>query len=255
MTGTTRGLGAHALRHLVAMPDTKVIVGVRGTGPDAVEAIPLDLASLRSVRSFAEAVKQRLGTSHIDMLVLNAGAQYRRAAQRSADGFEATFAVNHLAHCLLARLLLLSMADVRTRHMQVIAFNPGLTFGTKLGRSESQRQPMSRPATPSPVVRAIFRFLSMFRSPFYPGILERAGEVLAQLTLGTVASPPGRIYVSLVRGEVTFQTHRNSLEATRRATAYGAKARSWSTTSRIRVLTSPLAHASGGLRRRALARS
>lgn len=33
---------------------------------------------------------------------------------------------------------------------------------------------------------------------------ERAGEVLAGLVLGTMVPPPGRIYASLVRGELTF---------------------------------------------------
>jgi NAD(P)-dependent dehydrogenase (short-subunit alcohol dehydrogenase family) len=45
------------------------------------------------------------------MLVLNAGAQFRNISARSADGFELTFAVNHLAHYLLARLLLPAVAQ------------------------------------------------------------------------------------------------------------------------------------------------
>ena len=110
MTGATSGIGAHALGHLVAQPDAHVIVGARGAGLKGADALPLDLASLASVRTFAEVVKQRLGGAPIDMLVLNAGAQYAKG-QRSADGFEATFAVNHLAHYLLARLLLPILAD------------------------------------------------------------------------------------------------------------------------------------------------
>jgi hypothetical protein len=46
--------------------------------------------------------------------------------------------------------------------------------------------------------------ISRFKSAFYPGTPERAGEVLAQLALGTVTPPPGRVYVSLVKGEITF---------------------------------------------------
>src|SRR5262249_49187828 len=54
MTGATSGLGAYALRQLVAQPDIRVIVGARGTGSEGVETLPLDLASLASVRTFAE---------------------------------------------------------------------------------------------------------------------------------------------------------------------------------------------------------
>ena len=104
MTGATSGIGAHALAHLAASPNTDIIVGARG-GRDLPNAtvLPLELASLQSVRDFADALKRHLGDIKIDMLVLNAGAQFRQA-ERSVDGYEMTFAVNHLSHYLLARL-------------------------------------------------------------------------------------------------------------------------------------------------------
>ena len=111
MTGATSGIGAQAVKQLAASPDTLVLTGARGHGrtvPGA-EVFPLDLASLASVHAFADAIKQRLGDAKIEMLVLNAGAQFPRD-QRSGDGFEMTFATNHLAHYLLARLLMPSMA-------------------------------------------------------------------------------------------------------------------------------------------------
>jgi NAD(P)-dependent dehydrogenase (short-subunit alcohol dehydrogenase family) len=114
MTGATSGLGAHALQHLAARPDTRLIVGARGSGrtvPHGVEVLPLDLASLASVRAFAAAVARQLGDARIDALVLNAGMQLSNTERRSADGYELTFAVNHLAHYLLARLLLPHLAD------------------------------------------------------------------------------------------------------------------------------------------------
>jgi len=70
----------------------------------------LDLSSLSQVREFAAAVLDHLDGEPIDMLVLNAGAQFMNTSARSADGFELTFAVNHLAHYLLARLLLPAIA-------------------------------------------------------------------------------------------------------------------------------------------------
>lgn len=266
MTGATAGLGEHAARQIAAEPDSRVIIGARGgrSGPHGTESLPLDLNSLDSVRAFADAVKTRLGSSLIDMLVLNAGLQYQNVAQRSADGFEATFAVNHLAHYLLARLLLANMAeggrlvittsdthdpaiipmapktldlqalahpdpgattsgfrayaasklcnlltarsfaardDVKTRHIQVIAYNPGFTPGTSLARAAPA---WIRAFISGSLGRRLLGFVSRFRSQFYPGTPERAGEALASLALGTVIPPPGRIYASLVRGELTF---------------------------------------------------
>jgi NAD(P)-dependent dehydrogenase (short-subunit alcohol dehydrogenase family) len=114
MTGATSGFGAHTVRQFAALSDTRVIIGARGRGrtaPPGVEILPLDLASLASVREFADAVQRQLGDARIDILVLNAGIRGSRADQRSAEGYGLTFAVNHLAHYLLARLLLPSMAD------------------------------------------------------------------------------------------------------------------------------------------------
>jgi len=115
MTGATSGIGAHALARLTAPAGTRAIIGARpsSTRPalDGVEVLPLDLSSLAEVRGFAAAVLDSLGGERIDMLVLNAGAQFRNTSARSADGFELTFAVNHLAHYLLARLLLPAVAQ------------------------------------------------------------------------------------------------------------------------------------------------
>jgi len=111
MTGATSGIGAAALTRLVAQPNTQIIIGARANREVAgILVLPLDLSSLGSVRTFAQAVNTELGSARIDMLVLNAGAQFRQP-QRSVDGFELTFAVNHLSHYLLARLLMPRMAE------------------------------------------------------------------------------------------------------------------------------------------------
>lgn len=114
MTGGTSGFGACALRELAAAPGARVIVGARGSGrevPPGVELLPLDLASLSSVRGFGEALVRTVGTARIDILILNAGLHGSDADELSAEGYGLTFAVNHLAHYLLARLLLPRMAD------------------------------------------------------------------------------------------------------------------------------------------------
>jgi len=108
MTGATSGIGAEALKHFVKLPDAKVYVGARGSGrivPEGADVLPLDLSSLKSVRSFADNIKRRLGSTKIDVLILNAAIRATDNTQRSEEGFQLTFATNHLAHYLLARLL------------------------------------------------------------------------------------------------------------------------------------------------------
>ena len=265
MTGATAGLGAHTAQHIAGEPGTRVIIGARGskTVPLGAGVLPLDLASLDSVRDFADAVTREIGDARIDILVLNAGMQTSNAERRSADGYELTFAVNHLAHYLLARLLLSRMADggrlvittsdthdpaitpiapkvlepqslanpiktgfgsgvrayaasklcnlltaqsfatldeVKAHKITVIAFNPGLTGGTSLGRESSR----GRRAFVMLLMRTVFRLVGLFRPEYVMGTPERSGQVLADVCLGAVTPPPGRIYVSLVKGEPTF---------------------------------------------------
>jgi len=75
----------------------------RGAAPDALVLAELDLASLASVRRFAD---ETLATERpIDLLVNNAGVMLPDRRETS-DGFEAHLGVNHLGHFLLTNLLL-----------------------------------------------------------------------------------------------------------------------------------------------------
>lgn len=118
MTGATAGIGREAARQLLA-GGARLIVGARGlpaNAPPGAEVLPLDLASLASARAFVAAVEARLGTGSIDArpidaLVLNAGGQRPDNRRRTVDGFEDTFAANHLSHYLIARQLWPRIAD------------------------------------------------------------------------------------------------------------------------------------------------
>jgi NAD(P)-dependent dehydrogenase (short-subunit alcohol dehydrogenase family) len=110
MTGGTSGLGAITSERIADAPDTRLLLGARVATPGRIESLPLDLTTLASVRSFAASVIERLGGTEIDALVLNAGTLNPDVDGRTPDGFETTFAVNHLAHYLLVRLLLGSLA-------------------------------------------------------------------------------------------------------------------------------------------------
>lgn len=111
MTGGTSGIGEVAARQVLATPDTRLLLGTRGQAPDGAESLPLDLTRLADVRSFVDGVNDRLGTSEIDALVLNAGENQPNGDGRTPDGFETSFVVNYLAHYLLLRLLLPRLAD------------------------------------------------------------------------------------------------------------------------------------------------
>ncbi|XVQ16215.1 SDR family NAD(P)-dependent oxidoreductase [Spirillospora sp. CA-255316] len=110
MTGGTSGFGAIAAERLRASGDARLLVGMRRPASDST-SIPLDLTRLESVRAFAASARERLDGTRIDALVLNAGVVLPDVAGRTADGFETAFAVNHLAHYLLLRLLLPDLAD------------------------------------------------------------------------------------------------------------------------------------------------
>jgi NAD(P)-dependent dehydrogenase (short-subunit alcohol dehydrogenase family) len=116
VTGANSGLGLVTAREL-ARAGAAVVMACRNLdkGHAAVEqvrtAVPgaqlqleeLDLASLASVRAFAE----RYMATHdgLDLLINNAGVM-APPRRRTADGFELQFGTNHLGHFLLTMLLL-----------------------------------------------------------------------------------------------------------------------------------------------------
>jgi light-dependent protochlorophyllide reductase len=120
VTGGNSGLGFETVRAIAKEGDGwhVVIAGhsrqrceeaasrlARETGNNHVEAMVLDLASLAAVRRFGSdfAAGNR---PPLRALVCNAGVQVVGPTQRTEDGFESTFGVNHLGHFLLANLML-----------------------------------------------------------------------------------------------------------------------------------------------------
>ena len=110
MTGGTSGLGREAAEIIAQAEGIRLLLGVRSDTMQVGESLALDLASLSSVRAFARAVSDQLAGTPIDAMVLNAGAQFGNLHHRTPEGFETTFAVNHLAHYLLLRLLTPNLA-------------------------------------------------------------------------------------------------------------------------------------------------
>ena len=234
MTGGTAGLGKVTARRIGAAPDTELIVGSRAEN--------LDLASLASVRTFAG----NLAAPSIDLLILNAGTQQPTNRTRTEDGFETTFAVNHLAHYLLLRLLhprlsatatvVITTSDTHVTapktldtealahppkggfaagfrayaasklcniltaralaeagpRMTVVAYNPGFTPGTGLQREWPVWA--RKAAAAGSVLRPVSRLATV----------DQAGDALADLALGHIAPPDGRVYASMVKRQVTW---------------------------------------------------
>jgi light-dependent protochlorophyllide reductase len=106
---------------------------IAATGHRQIEALPLDLAALRSVRDFAAAFAAR-DLPPLRAVVCNAGIQTSTRDQRTADGFELTFGVNHLGHFLLVNLLLPHLA--RPARVVVVSsgtHDPGKTLARLIG--------------------------------------------------------------------------------------------------------------------------
>jgi NAD(P)-dependent dehydrogenase (short-subunit alcohol dehydrogenase family) len=257
MTGGTAGFGAFATKRISGTPNTKLILGARGTMNSSIDVLPLDLALLSNVRYFVQALTKKLDGTKIDILILNAGAQFGNTKQRTEDGFESTFAINHLAHYLLLRLLTPSLAqnatvvittsdvhdpkmnplgpkkldpetlahpegkgkgfipgfraysssklcdlltarafeaapETQRNGLRVIAYNPGLTPDTSLYRAWPWWG------------KLMMASASAVRPLAGINTIEQAGNAIADLGLGMIVPPTGRIYASLVKGKLTW---------------------------------------------------
>ena len=111
ITGGTGGIGQAAIRYVLSQPDWRVIALTRKGAPipgltpheaGRVTPVAADLADLKATARACDDVIARLGGGKIDALSLNAGVQLIHGDPVSADGFELHFAVNHLAHVLVA---------------------------------------------------------------------------------------------------------------------------------------------------------
>jgi NAD(P)-dependent dehydrogenase (short-subunit alcohol dehydrogenase family) len=103
---------------------------------DKPEVVTIDMASLASVRSAAEAM---LSTDRpLDVLLNNAGV-VNTARRTSVDGFEETFAVNHLAPFLLTGLLLPLLQQAPRARIVTVA-SDAHTFVRGLGWEDMQAE-------------------------------------------------------------------------------------------------------------------
>ncbi|MBL8956912.1 MAG: SDR family oxidoreductase [Myxococcaceae bacterium] len=115
ITGSTAGIGRRAAYELAKQGAHVIVQGrdpaktervtnelKRETGSEKIDFLVADLSSMKAVRGLAEQVMQKYG--RLDVLLNNAGAMNPKR-EVTVDGYERTFATNHLAYFLLANLL------------------------------------------------------------------------------------------------------------------------------------------------------
>jgi NAD(P)-dependent dehydrogenase (short-subunit alcohol dehydrogenase family) len=118
ITGANGGLGFQCAKTILRNRGWNVVIAGRpgekteqavdslrrdAAAGSEVRSLPVDFASLESVRELA-AQFMALYAPPLQAIVCNAGTQSFRGLKYSEEGFEATFAVNHLAHFLLVQL-------------------------------------------------------------------------------------------------------------------------------------------------------
>jgi len=129
VTGANSGLGSETAlalaskgAHVVlacrdASKAQSALAAIRAANPSAsVEVMALDLASLASIRAFADAFSSQ--HSRLDLLCNNAGVM-AIPQRRTADGFEMQLGTNHLGHFALTGLLLPRLLE--TPHSRVVS--------------------------------------------------------------------------------------------------------------------------------------
>lgn len=118
ITGGTAGIGFHCTVALARQyPNHQITIASRNdtqdaagtingiTGQNNVQYMRLNLSSLSQVRLFVKEWTEA-NKPPITHLLLNAGLQFPREVSYTDDGYEKTFAINHLGHALLFSLLI-----------------------------------------------------------------------------------------------------------------------------------------------------
>jgi len=116
ITGATSGIGKVTAMELANQGAELVIIGrnpkkcestvrfiKKKTRNDNIFYCVVDLSSQKEIRQFSNQFNKKY--DHLDILINNAGAKIVKR-QTSIDGYEMTFALNHLAYFLLTNLLL-----------------------------------------------------------------------------------------------------------------------------------------------------
>lgn len=131
ITGATDGIGKVAAMELAKQGYTLALVGrnsekgqrvlseiSQDSGNENIRFHRCDLSSMADVRKLAEEIKTEY--DQLDVLLNNAGA-YFSEFEKTDEGFERTFALNHLSYFLLTDLLLEMLENTKSSRIVNVA--------------------------------------------------------------------------------------------------------------------------------------
>ncbi|MCY3412122.1 MAG: SDR family oxidoreductase [Candidatus Heimdallarchaeota archaeon] len=136
ISGSTDGIGKRAALEL-AKQGAKLILHGRNpekltttiswlqqeTGIGHIDSVLADMASFDSIKEMSKQLHSRF--DHIDVLVNNAGVQQHNY-ELSADGYESTFAINHLGYFLTTHLLLDLV--MKSEYKRIVIVSSGMHY-------------------------------------------------------------------------------------------------------------------------------
>ena len=144
ISGATNGIGKQAALELARMGASLVIVGrdeiktrkvavdiKQLSGNTDVDLLVADLSSMAEVRRIADEFREKY--QRLDVLLNNAGGSFSRW-QRSLDGYEMTFALNHFSYYLLTHLLLDIIKLTGEDHGEARIINVASSAHTMVGK-------------------------------------------------------------------------------------------------------------------------
>ena len=156
ITGANSGIGYEAALEL-ARRGAEVILPARSLkkANDAIARIVrevpgarlttgvLDLASLASVREFAQFVGEKFPGESLDLLINNAGVMAVPVRELTVDGYERQFATNYLGPFLLTALLYPQLR--RKQGTRVVTASSGVTNQAKIEFDNLQSERVYKP--------------------------------------------------------------------------------------------------------------
>lgn len=197
VTGATSGIGLETARGL-ALGDYHVVMACRNmekasalameiseqSGNSNIEVLTVDMASLQSIRDFAERFTTKY--DQLDVLINNAGVFCDRF-EKTEDGFEMTMGVNYLGSFLLTRLLLPVIKE--TPEARIINISSKAAYYARLKTDENiftDKKSGFRAYSKSKLAQLLFN-------------IELAGE-LKRTDISANAAYPGRVATKIWQG-------------------------------------------------------
>jgi NAD(P)-dependent dehydrogenase (short-subunit alcohol dehydrogenase family) len=148
ITGATSGIGLATAYGLAKKGFTTIVVGrnrkkcervchkmVSETGNLNVSYYEADLSSQRDINQIVDQFKRRF--NKLDVLVNNAGAKFV-SRYTTVDGYEMTFALNHLGYFLLTQLLMEHL--LASSYARIINVSSGAHSGAKIDFEDLQNE-------------------------------------------------------------------------------------------------------------------